>query len=255
MGNLAARAVNLSVTRGSGAKQQTVLSDLNLQVETGEILAVLGASGAGKTTLLHALAGLLAPTSGEVLHHNTGAGVASGLVFQKPLLLPWLTARENIRLGFRYGRNRKALGLNAEKFNTRIDDLAGVLGITNLLDRRISELSGGQAQRVAIARTIALQPHLLLLDEPFSALDAATRAGLQTWLTELRRMLGLTVVLVTHDIDEAIEVADRVVVLTKPGEVPTEYRLSELKIARSLTAGAKTNLQIIRQEILQTLGK
>ncbi len=255
MGNLAARALDLTVTRGHGSKQQTVIRGLNLQVETGEILAVLGASGAGKTTLLHALAGLLAPSGGEVLHHSAGAGVASGLVFQKPLLLPWLTARENIHLGFRYRRNRKALGLTNAKFAVRVDDLAGVLGISNLLDRRISELSGGQAQRVAIARTIALQPQLLLLDEPFSALDAATRAGLQAWLVELRRMLDLTVVLVTHDIDEAFEVADRVLVLTKPGEEPTEYRISELKIARSLTAGAKTNLQVIRQEILQTLGK
>ena len=245
MGNLAARVVDLEVKRGHGARSHAVISNLSLDVEEGEIIAVLGASGAGKTTLLHALAGLLPASAGAILHQHTGAGINTGLVFQKPLLLPWLTARDNIRLGYRYSRNRKALGLSRDKFETRIDDLAAVLGISNLLERRISELSGGQAQRVAIARTIALQPALLLLDEPFSALDAATRASLQTWLVDLRRMLSLTVVLVTHDIDEAFEVADRVVVLTKPGEAPAQFNLRSNNL----------NLQITRQEIVQTLGK
>ena len=213
MGNLAAELRGLTVSRGVGKVRRNIIENLDLAVAEGEIVVVVGGSGRGKTTLLHALAGLNQPTAGEVLVES------SGLVFQQPLLLPWLTVRQNIRLGLRFKANRQQRKTGA----VEVDQLLQRLGISELADRLPGELSGGQAQRVAIARTIVTQPRLLLLDEPFSALDAATRAGLQSWLLGLRADLGLTIVLVTHDIDEAVTLGDRIVLLGEPGQPLTEY--------------------------------
>jgi ABC-type sulfate/molybdate transport systems ATPase subunit len=145
------------------------------------------------------------------------------------------------------------LGLTAQQQKARVEELLNVLGISELAQRKVSDLSGGQAQRVAIARTIVLQPSLLLLDEPFSALDAATRKELQQWLLDLRRKLGLTVILVTHDIDEAFELADRILVLGPLGTAPTEFAISELKIATSITKAAQPKLDQTKQLIIQKL--
>ena len=213
MGNLAAELRGLTVARGAGKTRRNIIESLDLAVAEGEIVVVVGGSGRGKTTLLHALAGLNQPTSGEVVVES------SGLVFQQPLLLPWLTVRQNVRLGLRFKANRA----QRRDSDVAVDRLLQRLGIAELANRLPAELSGGQAQRVAIARTIVTQPRLLLLDEPFSALDAATRAGLQSWLLGLRADLGLTIVLVTHDIDEAVTLGDRIVLLGEPGQPLTEY--------------------------------
>lgn len=241
MGNLAASLVGVSIKRGAGLRSNTVVKDLSFDISRGEILALVGTSGRGKTTVLHALAGLIGVSKGEIVHHslNTDSGRATGVVFQDALLLPWLTVNQNIRLGYKFKANRS--GSKAE-FDARVVSLLDILGIKDLANRKVSELSGGQAQRVAIARTVATQPRVLLLDEPFSALDAATRSGLQNWLIELRNMLQLTVVIVTHDIDEALTLADRVLVLPANGET--------IKIFSSTEKG---NTNKIKQEILASL--
>jgi ABC-type nitrate/sulfonate/bicarbonate transport system ATPase subunit len=241
LGNLAASLVDVSIKRGSGLRSTTVVKDLSFDIARGEILALVGTSGRGKTTVLHALAGLIGVSKGDIVHHsiNTDVGRATGVVFQDALLLPWLTVNQNIRLGYKFKANRSG---TKSDFDARVVSLLDILGIKDLADRKVSELSGGQAQRVAIARTVATQPRVLLLDEPFSALDAATRGALQNWLIELRNMLQLTVVIVTHDIDEALTLADRVLVLPAQGET--------LKIFSSTE---KSNTNKIKQEILASL--
>jgi ABC-type nitrate/sulfonate/bicarbonate transport system ATPase subunit len=241
LGNLAASLVDVSIKRGSGLRSTTVVKDLSFDIARGEILALVGTSGRGKTTVLHALAGLIGVSKGDIVHHsiNTDVGRATGVVFQDALLLPWLTVNQNIRLGYKFKANRSG---TKSDFDARVVSLLDILGIKDLADRKVSELSGGQAQRVAIARTVATQPRVLLLDEPFSALDAATRGALQNWLIELRNMLQLTVVIVTHDIDEALTLADRVLVLPAQGET--------LKIFSSTEKG---NTNKIKQEILASL--
>ena len=218
MGNHAAILEGVTIRRGSGKRAKTVIEDLNLSVKYREILAVVGGSGRGKTTLLHALAGLTEVSSGRL------AVGTSGLVFQQPLLLPWLNVRDNVKLGYRFKAIRaRNTVITRRQLNSRVDELLATLGISDLANHRVRELSGGQAQRVAIARTIVTNPELLLLDEPFSALDAATRTSLQRWLLDLRERLNLTIVLVTHDIDEAVILGDRIVLLGEPGQPLTEY--------------------------------
>lgn len=177
---------------------------LDLGVERGEIHALLGPSGCGKSTLLRIVAGLDVLSAGQldVPRHPDGRPDA-GIVFQAAHLLPWLTVRDNVALGLRYRANRHI-------DPSEVDRLLDVLGLTALVNALPSELSGGQAQRVAIARTVVTAPPLLLLDEPFAALDPLTRRGLQDWLRQVRDVLDLTVVLVTHDVDEALHLGDRV---------------------------------------------
>ncbi len=247
MGNLAASLVGVSIKRGVGLRSTTVVKDLSFDISRGEILALVGTSGRGKTTVLHALAGLIGVSKGEIFHHSYSAidgssvdsGRATGVVFQDSLLLPWLTVNQNIRLGYKFKANR---GTGKKDFDDRVTSLLAILGIKDLANRKVSELSGGQAQRVAIARTVATQPRVLLLDEPFSSLDATTRSSLQNWLLELRNMLHLTIVIVTHDIDEALTLADRVLVLPAAGE--------SLKIFNSIE---KSKSNKIKQEILASL--
>lgn len=218
MGDLAANLSGVTIRRGSGKNARKVIDNLDLQVQRGEVLVIVGGSGVGKTTLLHALAGLSKVDGGSV------EIASSGLVFQQPLLLPWLSVRQNVKLGFKFKANRGKFAGSKHELEKQVDSLLGKLGIAQLADRKPSELSGGQAQRVAIARTIITSPDVLLLDEPFSALDAATRANLQQWLLGLRDSLALTIVLVTHDIDEAITLGDRIVLLGEPGQPLTQYR-------------------------------
>lgn len=181
--------------------------DLDLEVRRGEIHALLGPSGCGKSTLLRIVAGLDELTSGEleVPRHPDGRPDA-GIVFQDPHLLPWLSVRDNVALGLRYRANRHV-------DDAEVDRLLEVLGLSSLGAALPAELSGGQAQRVAIARTVVTAPPLLLLDEPFAALDPLTRRSLQDWLLQVRTLLDLTIVLVTHDVDEALHLGDRVALL------------------------------------------
>ncbi|OBK50433.1 ABC transporter ATP-binding protein [Mycobacterium kubicae] len=215
------------------------LSDINLTVEEGDFLAILGRSGSGKSTLLRVIAGLEKLTSGTVEWSN-GHGVArphTGVVFQQALLMPWLTAGENVMLAGRFAAHKKSFQREYAEELLRHFDLERVA------DRYPDQLSGGQAQRVAIIRAVATRPRLLLLDEPFSALDPAIRADLQSWLANLAAELGITVVLVTHDVDEALLLASRVVLLGPDGRIRREWQ-------PALTAEVRSGNEELRQQIL-----
>jgi sulfate transport system ATP-binding protein len=192
------------------------LADIDLQIHTGEFLAVLGPSGSGKSTLLRICAGLDALTSGTLTWSGDGSRPRTGVVFQQPLLMPWLTVADNVAFARRFTAQRKGFDPGyAARLITRF-------GLDDLADRYPDELSGGQAQRVAILRAVATRPQLLLLDEPFSALDPATRGDLAGWLRDLARELDVTVVLVTHDVDEALALAQRIVLLDA-GSIRAEW--------------------------------
>ncbi|GEO92088.1 MULTISPECIES: ABC transporter ATP-binding protein [Kocuria] len=178
------------------------LDGVDLTLHPGETLAVLGPSGSGKSTLLRAIAGLEPLDRGTVEFGDPDERLA--VVFQDPGLFPWLSVRANIALGGRYRRNR-------DRFDeAHVDELLGILGLAELARTPVQELSGGQAQRVSVGRALAVRPDVLLLDEPFSALDPATRQDLQQWLRGLVRELSLTVFLVTHDVEEALVLGDRI---------------------------------------------
>ena len=212
-----------AVRIASGTKQfstGTALVDLDLEVITGEFLAVLGPSGSGKSTLLRVLAGLDTLTGGDIVWPADGIRPRTGVVFQQPLLMPWLNVSENIMFATRFAAQRGDFDRSYPA------ELTTRFGLKDLADRYPDQLSGGQAQRVAVLRAVAAQPRLLLLDEPFSALDPATRADLQGWLGELAGALDVTVVLVTHDVDEALRLADRVVLLSN-GRIRSQWTVSE----------------------------
>ena len=217
MGTLAVRLTG-ATRRHGGPDRRPVLDGLELTVERDEFLVVVGPSGAGKSTLLRVLAGLEPLNAGRLEWPGAAADRPPvGTVFQQPLLLPWLTVRQNIALGRRYRANR-------ERFDpAAVDELLTRFGLADLADALPDQLSGGQAQRVAVARAVVVRPEVLLLDEPFSALDPATRADLQDWLREIVTALGLTVVLVTHDVDEALYLGRRVALLDGSGRVAADW--------------------------------
>ena len=191
-----------------------VLADINLQVERGEFIAIVGFSGAGKTTLVNLLSGLAFPDKGSVTLDGkpvTGPGPERGLVFQNYSLLPWLTVFENIALAV----DQVFPKWSAERRRTHVEKYIEMVNLTPARNKLPRELSGGMRQRVAVARTLAMEPQVLLLDEPLSALDALTRANLQDEITSIRRQDDKTIVLITNDPDEAILLADRVIPLTR----------------------------------------
>ncbi|MGQ3329293.1 MULTISPECIES: ABC transporter ATP-binding protein [Halorubrum] len=189
-----------------------VFDGLDLRVAPGEVCCLLGPSGCGKTTLLHLLAGLEEPTDGRVEIDGeavTGPDYRWGVVFQDPLLYPWLSVRENVEIGPR---------LRGETPDAdHVDELLELVGLDGVADADTSDLSGGMAQRASLARTLANDPDVLLLDEPFSALDQLTKMELQDELLRIVDELGVTAVFVTHDIDEAVYLGDRVAIM---GPVP-----------------------------------
>ena len=191
------------------------LDDVSLSVEAGELVAVVGPSGSGKTTLLRCLAGLQAPTGGAVRLHGTPITDVPdelAVVFQDygRSLFPWMTVRHNVEMPLRHR------GLPARERRARIDGALDEVGLVGHAERYPWQLSGGMQQRVAIARAIAYRPEILLMDEPFGSVDAQTRADLQDQLLEVWRAHDSTIVLVTHDIDESVYLADRVVILSRP---------------------------------------
>jgi NitT/TauT family transport system ATP-binding protein len=206
--------------------QPPIFQGYSLEIERGEALSIIGPSGCGKTTLLYLLAGLRHPQSGNILIDQVSIKrprPRSGLVLQDHGLLPWQTVRENARLGLTiwgfYGSDGRHApvdeSINARQADQRVDAWLAKLGIENLRDQYPLQLSRGQRQRTAIARTLAMQPDLLLMDEPFSALDAPTREDLQTFIIDLHAATDLTYVIVTHDIEVAVVMGKKILVLTK----------------------------------------
>ncbi len=191
-----------------------VLADINLEVERGEFVAIVGFSGAGKTTLVNLLSGLALPDQGRVLFDGkpvTGPGPERGLVFQNYSLLPWLTVFENIALAV----DQVFPAWEPAKRSAHVERYIEMVNLTPARNQLPRELSGGMRQRVAVARTLSMEPQVLLLDEPLSALDALTRANLQDEITNIRDRDDKTIVLITNDPDEAILLADRVIPLTR----------------------------------------
>ncbi len=202
-----------------GASAPT-LKDIELVIKPGEKIALIGRSGCGKSTLLHMLAGLLMPSEGCVRIHGHQVAKPSSqwnMMFQKPSLYPWMNVRENAELGLVFA---------GKKDPQKIDRLLQLVGLSDKADAHVQSLSGGQQQRVALARSLATSPELLLLDEPFSALDAFTRASLQDEVAEIADQEKLTMVIVTHDIDEAVAMADRVLIMSaNPGRIVGEMNI------------------------------
>ena len=210
-----------SATRG--AAPTVALDGLSLDVAGGEIVALIGPNGCGKSTFLRVAAGLLAPERGWITLDGrpiTGPDDRTGLVFQEPRLLPWRSVARNITYPL------ELAGWSAERRAARLGELLHAVGLEAAAGLRPVQLSGGLRQRAALARSLALSPDVLLLDEPFSSLDALTRERFNLELLRLQQRTGTTIVIVTHSIPEAILVADRVIVLTpRPGRVAAEVRI------------------------------
>ncbi|MCZ8523168.1 MULTISPECIES: ABC transporter ATP-binding protein [Paenibacillus] len=215
----------------SRTEEFTALQDINLDVGTGEFMVLVGPSGCGKSTLLDLLGGLTKPTSGRILLDGrpiTGPGLDRGIVFQQYALFPWKTAKGNIEFGL------EAKGVPKKEREEIARTYLSLVGLTGFEDRYPHELSGGMKQRVAIARSLAYDPEVLLMDEPFAALDAQTRETLQSELLRIWEKTKKTIVFITHGIDEAVYLGQRVAVMTsRPGrikqivDIPLESRSSE----------------------------
>ena len=207
-------AVRLSGVSKRFGDGPNVLDDVSLSVAPGEFVCLLGASGCGKSTLLNLVADLDAPTSGAV----EVPGGRPALMFQEPALFPWLTAAGNVELALRLK------GLGKKERRERARELLALVRLQDAADKRPHELSGGMRQRVAMARALAQDSHVLLMDEPFAALDAITRDVLHEELVRIRESQSLTVLFVTHNVREAVRLGDRVVLLSsRPGRVAKEY--------------------------------
>ena len=216
---------NVSMGFGAGDARAEVLKSLTLDVAEGEFLAILGFSGTGKTTLINLMAGLTTPEKGTVTFKGApiaGPGPERGLVFQSYSLMPWLTVAGNVRLAVdavHKGRSKADCAALVAKY-------IAMVGLSHAADRRPSDLSGGMRQRVAVARALAMEPEVLLMDEPLSALDALTRANLADEIEAIWRVKRKTVVLITNDVDEALVLADRIVTLNPDGTLGTEFAVN-----------------------------
>lgn len=240
---------------GKAGTISEVLGGIDLDVTEGEFIAILGFSGAGKTTLISAIAGLVEPDAGEILLKGqpvTGPGKDRGLVFQSYSLFPWLTVEANVALAVdavhkdRSADDRKAL----------VRQKVELVGLGHAMDRKPSQLSGGMRQRVAVARALAMEPEILLLDEPLSALDALTRAKLQDEIERIRKEEKRTIILVTNDVDEALLLADRVAVLT-PAPAARIGQIFDVALPRPRDREAVNDdaaFQSLRREIVSYLG-
>jgi NitT/TauT family transport system ATP-binding protein len=208
----------------SAGRELVALQDINLEIPHGQLVCLLGPSGCGKSTLLNAVAGFAPPSSGVITADGqpvTGPGPERGMVFQEYALFPWMTVEKNIAFGL------EIKGLAPAQIAAKVDQLLGMLSLSDFKQRYPKDLSGGMRQRVAIARVLALDSPIMLMDEPFGALDALTRRNLQDELLRLWAELKKTIIFVTHSIEEAIYLADRIVVMTyRPGTVKRDLMVA-----------------------------
>ncbi|WP_308914808.1 ABC transporter ATP-binding protein [Jannaschia sp. LMIT008] len=230
------------------------LKDVSLDLAKGELMSVLGPSGCGKTTLLNIVAGFLAPTQGRVVlngHDVKGPDAERGMVFQQGALFEWMSVRENVEFGPRMK------GVPAAQRREGADRLLQITGLGDFKDKAIYELSGGMQQRVALARCLANDPDVILMDEPLGALDALTREKMQGLVLKLWKETGKTIVLITHSVEEALLLGERLLVMApRPGRIHKEYRLpfAELGVSTDLRE-VKTHpdFATTREEILSMI--
>lgn len=230
------------------------LQNVSLDIAEGEIMSVLGPSGCGKTTLLNIVAGFLAPTSGRIAlngHDVHGPAPERGMVFQKGALFEWMNVRENVGFG------PKMKGMPAGETREIVDHLLNTVGLQDFKDKAVYELSGGMQQRVALARCLANDPDVILMDEPLGALDALTREKMQGLVLKLWKETGKTVILITHSVEEALLLGRRLIVMApRPGRIHREYNLpfAELGVSADLREVKKTpEFGERREEILSMI--
>ena len=226
------------------------LKDINLHVEGGEFVCAVGASGSGKSTMLRLIAGLDTPTAGEILVDGvrvTGPGADRGMVFQSYTLYPWMTIAENVGFGL------KLQGASKAERRQWVAYYLEVVGLSQFAKALPKELSGGMKQRVAIARALASQPKILLMDEPFGALDVQTKESMQEFMLELWRQTNTTIFMITHDVEEAVFLSQRIYVLSsRPGTVKQELKI-ELPCDRTHHMKCDRKFQDYKDQVLKLL--
>lgn len=248
MSVLSCRDVVFRYGEGKPTAGPAVLDKVSLDVEENEFITILGPSGCGKTSLLRLMAGFESVTEGSIVYDGkevTGPAAERGVVFQQPWLYPWLSLRENVAFG---------LKLQKRKIDwSQVDEMIEIVGLTAFANHPPYHLSGGMQQRAALARALVMSPKLLLMDEPFGALDAQTRQKLQEFLIDLCARVRVTVVFITHDIEEAILLGDRMLIMgTNPGRIILEQHV-DLPRPRSEATTVTAPFQAIRKRALETL--
>jgi NitT/TauT family transport system ATP-binding protein len=250
---------NLGIRFQTKAAPVEAVSAVSLHVQPGEFVSLIGPSGCGKSTLLNVVAGFLEPSSGQTLLDGRvirGPGSDRGVVFQQYSLFPWMTVRKNVEFGL------KLKGLGSNERETQARTLLGLAGLLHFENHYPDQLSGGMKQRVGIVRALATSPQVLLMDEPFGALDSQTRVVMQEILTNMWQRLRLSVLFITHDIEEAVFLSDRIYVMTaRPGRIKSEIvvplprpRTPEMTATPQFTAMVQTIKSLIREESLAAMG-
>ena len=241
---------NVCKSYGTGSEKTEVLKDINLKVEEGEFICIIGFSGMGKTTLINLIEGLIFPDSGEVLLDGkpiTGPGPDRSIVFQNYSLLPWLNVRNNVSMAVK----EVFSSWSKKEVEQHTEDFVGKVNLTPALEKKPSELSGGMRQRVSVARALSLAPKVMLLDEPLSALDALTRGNLQDEITRIWGEDKKTVVMITNSVDEGLILADRIIPLTLgPGAtLGPEFKVNLARPRDKKTLDQNEEFKRLRTEI------
>lgn len=230
------------------------LQDVSLELKAGELMSVLGPSGCGKTTLLNIIAGFLTATNGQIILNGekvTGPSAERGMVFQQGALFEWMNVRDNVGFG------PKMKGVRPSDARETVDHLLDIVGLQDFKEKAIYELSGGMQQRVALARCLANDPDVILMDEPLGALDALTREKMQSLVLKLWKETGKTIILITHSVEEALLLGERLLVMApRPGRIHKEYRLpfADLGVGADLREVKKhPDYAVKREEILEMI--
>ena len=234
------------LTHRYSSRGPVTFDQVNLESTPGEVLAIIGRSGCGKSTLLHIMAGLLAPSSGSIRLNDVEIKEPSPkwvMMFQAPHLFPWMQVSQNVGIGLKFA------SFAEDKIRERVEKTIKLVDLEEFAESNVQDLSGGQQPRVALARSLVMEPEMLLLDEPFSALDAFTRASLQKDVRSIAKSMGINLVIVTHSIDEAVLMADRAVIMAgSPGKIKEEI-LVELPEERT---AQDPEVQRIRAHLMET---
>lgn len=253
MAGLSIDTISMRFELPNGSHVQA-LKDVSLDLKKGELMSVLGPSGCGKTTLLNIIAGFLAPTGGSIALDGKpaiGPSAERGMVFQQGALFEWMSVRDNVSFGPRMK------GTPTAQSKQTVDHLLDVVGLQDFKEKMVYELSGGMQQRVALARCLANDPDVILMDEPLGALDALTREKMQSLVLKLWKETGKTIILITHSVEEALLLGERLLVMApRPGRIHTEYRLpfAELGVGQDLREVKKhPDFAVKRDEILSMI--